>query len=216
MLSARQFAKSRRKSSNDKKAADDLRESQKVRQVANDEMFISARTSQRSNGDGRDARRKSVQWVDNDDESLFDDNSVLTEPIPPKPTRKYMDISSDSDSEEEQKITRKASTYTPPVGLPVGWVEVIDPEEPELIPVGTRVLVTDLFNPLKRYGNIASIIRYGVQYKVQLDWGEEDDLREDLKEKEREERKATRRAEMESTSVAGAAGWKDDDSDFSD
>jgi hypothetical protein len=132
---------------------------------------------------------KSIRWKDDG----VDDNSLLTGG---QQTPQYVDVSSDSDSNDDEEIKPPPSLlaafapsfYRSPLGLPVGWVEAIDPEEPEEIPIGTRVLVTDLELPIKRYGNILAVVRGGVQYKVRLDWGRDDDLREAQKDRIRAER----------------------------
>lgn len=58
--------------------------------------------------------------------------------------------------------------YTPPAGLPPGWIEAIDVEETEDIEVGTRILVVCFFGPPKCYGNIISKVRQGF-FKVRYD-----------------------------------------------
>ena len=128
-----------------------------------------------------------------------------------KRTIEYHDISSDSDNDDDrnneknyddnnhntdinnQQINRIATETStaittiaiipPPLKLPSGWIEVLDPEECSVIPIGTRVLVTDVNEPQKRYGNVILSIRNGVRYKVQLDWNETDDEREAAKER---------------------------------
>ena len=164
----------------------------------------------------------------------------------------FISSSSDEESVVVQVVEKGDSDdedygpYQSPPGLPEGWIEVIDPEVPDHLDPGTRVLVSfgtlsipytilllpplhntnlslntsnpfqyhyyPLSNPLlplltsphllplvdgsdKRYGNIIEAVLGESLYKVMLDWGKDDEAKEQDKMRVKKmKRKIIRRA----------------------